>query len=149
MTRSAALEPLSHDHHEGLAFAARLRRARRDGDDPVPLVAEVAAFWRDHLVPHFADEEAFVLPVLEDGAAPLAAQMVEEHRQIRALVERVAAEAPTWGGPLGEVADALAAHIRFEEREAFPSAERLADADALARIGHQIHDTHSHRTLSP
>ncbi len=147
MKRSAALEPLSHDHHAGLAFVARLRKARRAGNDPSPLAVEVAAFWRDHLVPHFEEEEAFVLPVLDDGAAPLAAQMVEEHRQIRALVEQVAAEAPSWDGPLGAVADALAAHVRFEEREAFPAAERLA-AD-LDRLGDQIREAHGSRPPTP
>ncbi len=146
MKRSAALEPLSHDHHEGLAFVARLRRARRTGEDSAPLAAEVAAFWREHLVPHFQEEEAFVLPILKDGAAPLAAQMVEEHRAIRALVETTSATPDSWDG-LVAFSDALAAHIRFEEREAFPAAERLADAETLARIGSQIDG--SRRSLPP
>jgi hemerythrin-like domain-containing protein len=149
MKRSAALEPLSHDHHAGLAFVARLRAAQRGGADPAPLAAELAAFWHDHLVPHFADEEAYVLPILEHGAAPLAAQMVDEHRQIRQLVEDVRTEPPSWDGPLGTVAGALAAHIRFEERHAFPAAERLAGDDTLARIGTQIHHAHTSRTPSP
>ncbi len=141
MKRSAALEPLSHDHHAGLAFVARLRRARRAGDDPAPLATEVAAFWRDHLVPHFEEEEAFLLPVLKDGAALLAAQMLDEHAQIRRLVGAVDAEPASWDGPLGDVADMLAAHIRFEEREAFPAAERLA-GDALTHLGAQIRAAH-------
>lgn len=143
MKRSDALEPLSHDHHEGLAFVARLRRAQRADEDPAPLAAEVAAFWREHLVPHFQEEEAFVLPILEDGAAPLAAQMVEEHRAIRALVETASATPDSWGG-LTLFADVLAAHIRFEEREAFPAAERLASD--LDRLGEQIHHAHDSRS---
>ena len=145
MNRSDALEPLSHDHHAGLAFTAQLRAAQRAGDDPALLAAEVAAFWRDHLVPHFADEEAFVLPILESGAPELAAQMLDEHRQIRHLVDAVEADGDGWDGPLHSFADALAAHIRFEERHVFPAAERLADADVLAHVGRQIHDTHSQR----
>jgi hemerythrin-like domain-containing protein len=143
MKRSAALEPLSHDHHAGLAFVARLRKAQRDGADPAPLVAEVARFWREHLVPHFEEEEAFVLPVLREGAPGLAAQMLDEHRAIRPL-----AEAPEagWAG-LGAFTDALAGHIRFEEREAFPAAERLA-AD-LDRLGEQIRGAHDTRSSHP
>lgn len=144
MKRSAALEPLSHDHHAGLAFVARLRRALRSGEDLAPLGAEVATFWRGHLVPHFEEEEAFVLPVLEAGAPALAAQMVEEHRQIHALVEAVTLE-PAGRDGVSAFAGALAAHIRFEEREAFPAAERLSDAAALARLGEQIHDAHRQR----
>jgi hypothetical protein len=147
VTRSDALEPLSHDHHEALAFAATLRRAQRAGNPPEPFVADVEAFWRDHLVPHFEDEEAFVLPVLAGGAPALAARMVGEHGAIRALVDAVGAEPPAWDGPLGSVADTIAAHVRFEEREAFPAAERLASTSALARLGTQIH--HAHRTRTP
>lgn len=141
MKRSEALEPLSHDHYEGLQFAARLRRARRAGEAAAPWAEAVGAFWRDHLVPHFADEEALVLPVLQDGAAPLAAQMLDEHRTIRALVEqieRVEERETPWDGPLGTFADVLAAHIRFEEREAFPAAERLASAETLAHLGARL-----------
>lgn len=144
MRRSAALEPLSHDHHAGLAFVARLRRAQRDGEDPVPLAAEVAAFWREHLVPHFGEEEAFVVPVLERGATALADRLLDEHRRLRALAKRAGAAPASWDA-VAAFADALAAHVRFEEREAFPAAERLASD--LARLGEQIreaHDTRSH-----
>ncbi len=148
MRRSDALEPLSHDHHAGLVFVARLRAAQRAGDDPAPLAAEVAAFWRGHLVPHFQDEEALVLPLLERGAPALAAQMLDEHRQIRQLVEAASGAPAGWGGPLGSVAGVLAAHIRFEERQAFPAAERLA-GDALADLRTRIHDAHTSRPPSP
>ncbi|MDT7856517.1 hemerythrin domain-containing protein [Rubrivirga sp. S365] len=148
MNRSAALEPLSHDHHEGLAFVARLRRARRAGEDPAPLAADVGTFWRGHLVPHFEEEEAYVLPVLERGAPDLAAQMVREHRAIRALAEAAEAAPAAWDR-LDAFADALAGHIRFEEREAFPAAERLASADTLARLGDDIRAAHDARPPAP
>ncbi len=140
MKRSTALEPLSHDHYEGLQMAARLRRARRDGDAAAPWAEAVGAFWRDHLVPHFADEEAVVLPLLREAAAPLADRMRDEHRSIGALVARIEAEPAGWEGPLGTVAGVLAARLRFEEREAFPAAERLASAEAIARVGEQLRD---------
>ena len=136
MKRDPALQPLSHDHYEGLQFAARLRQRLRAGEDPAPLAPEVAAFWREHLVPHFASEEAFVLPILRAGAEPLADRMLREHASIRSLVAAV--EAAPEAEALGAFGDALVAHIRFEEREAFPAAERLADAETLARLGAQI-----------
>jgi hemerythrin-like domain-containing protein len=134
MKRAAALQPLSHDHHAGLAFVARLRRALRTGTDLADWPDEIAAFWRDHLVPHFADEEATVLPVLEAGAPALAEQMTREHRE----VERIVREVEATPASLERFADALAAHIRFEERETFPAAERLADAATLAAIAHHL-----------
>jgi hypothetical protein len=80
-------------------------------------------------VRHFAEEEALVLPVLRAGAAPLAERMSREHREIEALAQAVEdADAPA--DALPAFADVLAAHIRFEEREAFPAAERLGVGNA-------------------
>lgn len=134
MKRAEALQPLSHDHHAGLQFVARLRRSLRSGEESKAWPDAVAAFWRDHLVPHFADEEATVLPLLEAGAPALAEQMAHEHREIERLVREVDATSDA----LDRFADALAAHIRFEEREAFPAAERLADAAALDAIARHL-----------
>lgn len=145
MTRSGALEPLSHDHHEALVFVAALRRAHRAGDDPGPLAATAVAFWRDHLVPHFAEEEAVVLTVLQTGAPDVAARMIDEHRALRALAGAIADQPPAWDGPLGRLADTLAAHVRFEERDAFPTAERLAGEAQLAYLSAALHDLRTHR----
>src|SRR5690606_7641599 len=125
MKRAEALQPLSHDHHHGLQMVARIRRGLRDGGDTAALAAAVPAFWAEHLVPHFAEEEALVVPLLREGAPALAERMLREHETLRELTEAVA-EA---GGAteLSAFADALAAHIRFEEREAFPAAERLME----------------------
>ena len=126
MKRAEALQPLSHDHHHGLQMVARIRRGLRGGEDVAALVEAVPTFWAEHLVPHFAEEEAVVVPLLQSGAPALAARMREEHAALRALAEAVAEAA----GPepaLTAFADALAAHIRFEEREAFPAAEQLME----------------------
>lgn len=127
MKRSPALQPLSHDHHQGLVLVGRLRRALRSGEATAPLAETVGAFWRENLLCHFAEEEALVLPALLDGAPALADRMVREHVEIGALV-RAVTDAPDGEPPLAAFADALAAHIRFEEREAFPAAERVAAA---------------------
>lgn len=137
MKRADALQPLSHDHYEGLQLAARLRKALRAEDELTGWPDAIAAFWREHLVPHFADEEATVLPVLEAGAPELAEQMTREH----AAIERLVREIDASPGALERFADALAAHIRFEEREAFPAAERLADTATLAAIAHRLADS--------
>ncbi|MEP0546938.1 MAG: hemerythrin domain-containing protein [Rhodothermales bacterium] len=125
MKRSPALQPLSHDHYEGLHLVARLRKALRAGEDMTDWPGIIAAFWCDHLVPHFAEEEALVLPVLREGAPPLAERMSREHEALRRLTEAVGEAGAAPGEVLTSFADALAAHIRFEEREAFPVAEGL------------------------
>lgn len=134
MKRAEALQPLSHDHHAGLQFVVRLRRVLRSGDELSEWPDAVATFWREHLVPHFADEEATVLPILNDGAPALAEQMTDEHREIERLVHEV----DTTPATLERFADALASHIRFEEREAFPAVERLANSATLDAIAQHL-----------
>jgi hemerythrin-like domain-containing protein len=126
--RAEALQPLSHDHYEGLQMAARIRRSLRGGEDVKALAEAIPAFWTEHLVPHFAEEEALVVPLLQKGAPALAERMRREHAALRALTEAVAAAGTEPEEALTAFADALAAHIRFEEREAFPAAERLLEA---------------------
>ena len=122
MKRAAAFQPLSHDHYEGLRLAAALRKALRRGGDVSAWPEAVGAFWSEHLAEHFAEEETLVLPVLREGTPTLAERMEHEHDQIRRLAQAAERGDP---GALSAFAGALVAHIRFEEREAFPAAERL------------------------
>ena len=138
MNRSTALQPLSHDHHQGLAFAARLRQAHRAGESAAAWAEAIGAFWREHLVPHFAEEEELVLPVLQGAATPVAQQLIREHEAIKAHVTALGETPVSWEDGLLVFADLLTAHIRFEEREAFPAAEGLATAETLARIRHAL-----------
>jgi hypothetical protein len=123
--RSPVLQPLSYEHHEGLGFAARLRKGLRAGEDAAEWAGRVGAFWEAHLVPHFAEEESLVVPLLREGAPLLADRLLAEHAALEALAGSL--HAVPEAGRLGVFADALVAHIRFEEREAFPAAEHILD----------------------
>lgn len=138
MKRSAALEPLSHDHFESLHLARRLRTALDARADAGPLAAEVVRFWEDALAGHFQQEEALLVePLGRVGGGDLAARMVAEHAAIRALIEAVRG-APAEPGPVGAFADALPAHVRFEEREVFPHLERRLAPEALRALGEAL-----------
>lgn len=130
MKRSEVLQPLSHDHHHGLQMVARIRRALGGGEEPAEVAAAVPAFWTEHLVPHFAEEERLVVPLLRQGAAPMAERMLREHGALRALTRAVAEAGDVPEQALAAFAEALADHIRFEEREAFPAAEQIMAAGA-------------------
>lgn len=143
MKRSGYLEPLSHDHHNGLVVAARLERALRDGTRQDLLADYVGLFWRVHLDRHFGEEEAWLLPLLNDSESVrgLGARMVDEHRRIRGLVAALADEAggaPDFSEPLAEFAQLLKAHIRFEERELFPAIEEHAPDEVLAEVARHL-----------
>ena len=132
MKRSAALLGLSREHHEALVLA---RRA--SGVDPG---SEAARDQRTHLLtrwaaqfePHFALEEAVLLPALvAAGQAGPAAEALAQHTDLRRLLERLRngdlPALPAWG-------DAMQAHVHFEERALFPLAERSLDLTALAGL---------------
>jgi len=123
--RHPDLRPLSEDHHTALVLARRTRRAaERGGDDAGALDAQ----WRDvvrafaaELEPHFATEERWMLPRLEEsGETRLVERTRADHARLRELV-RDAASAPV----LAEFAALLERHVRFEERELFVRFEAL------------------------
>jgi hypothetical protein len=133
MKRSAALIPLSRDHHVALELALRLKRA--DGD-----VGEVAGLYQRFLEgrggAHFATEEA-VLPSAIAGDPDwdrMCERMRDEHQRMRAAAIAGAEDARR----LGEL---LADHVRFEERELFVHLERALPEAALAAVGERLHQS--------
>ena len=119
MKRHAALQKLSREHHSALVFSLRIARA--DEAAGASLAAAVPEFFARELAPHFADEEAHVLPRLAAaGERALVERTLAEHARLRELSQRLAA------GDLACLKDfglALSDHVRFEERELFPAAE--------------------------
>lgn len=134
MRRSAALRDLSDEHHAALVLALRSRRAAASGDPGAVAAAwaEAERIQRVELEPHFATEERWLAPPLEAaGEAALAARLRADHAALRAALGtggQRSAEA------LAGFAERLAAHVRFEERELFPAAERTLAPAALAAI---------------
>ena len=137
MKRSPELAGLSRDHHRALEAALRLRRATAaDLDDAV---ARFLEFWRDHGQRHFEIEEEVLLAALpeDDGEWAATSRRIRgEHDEIRsgaaALETAPDAERARQLGAL------LNAHVRFEERDAFPLLERRLDAEGLARLGRAL-----------
>ena len=122
MKRSAALAPLSRDHHHALDAALRLRRDREEG------VANFEEFFEGHGRRHFEIEEELLVPLLPQAMAD---RILGEHAEIRARAERLPAEP-------AELGELLTAHVRFEEREAFAALESALPEDRLAELGAAI-----------
>ncbi|HSJ97872.1 MAG TPA: hemerythrin domain-containing protein [Myxococcota bacterium] len=134
MRRSAPLRDLSDEHHAALVLALRSRRAAASGE-PGAVAAAWAEAERIHgveLEPHFAIEERWLVPPLEAaGESALAARLRADHAALRAAL---AIGALRSAEALAGFAERLAAHVRFEERELFPAAERTLPPAALAAI---------------
>jgi Rrf2 family protein len=140
--RHKALIEWSRDHTLGLAVAKHLTESSsKGGDDRRSALQEFLAAWRDNLADHFTQEEECLLPVLRGKGD--AKRLQKEHAAIRANVELAGAFVDdddidaTWLLGVGKL---LHDHIRWEERELFPSIEQTASKEELQRIAQHVAD---------
>jgi hemerythrin-like domain-containing protein len=137
MKRSPQLTPLSHDHHQALRVAQVLRRAVDESE----AARTFQDFWGAHGSHHFAIEEDLLLPAWfacsERADTALAARLVQEHLQIRTVVQRVRGQRATLE-ELNRCGELLAEHVRFEERVVFPRIESDLDEGDLDDLGRQV-----------
>jgi len=139
MKRDPALVTLSHDHHQALFVAQRLRRATDTSaaEDRAALLA----FWNEHGRAHFRSEEDVLLPAFAahgDPFDPLVARALCEHVEIRARVAAIVGRTDPQPEELRELGERLAAHVRGEERELFPLVEHTMPAPALADLAQAL-----------
>lgn len=123
MKRAEPLVGLSREHHTALSLAQRARLIARDGDAAAVegMAAKVRERFEDEILPHFREEESWLLPaLLAQGEAALVERTLAEHADLIRLAEALAVPS---GPALLAFADALTAHVRFEERILFPAAE--------------------------
>lgn len=131
MKRHSALLSLSREHHGALVLALACRRAANSGD------AEKIRATRDRavrefdadLAPHFRQEETALLPLLQQaGQTALVRRTLEEHASLRTLAESLRQHDAAGLEAFGQ---ALSDHVRFEEQELFPAAERAVSSELL------------------
>lgn len=146
MKRHPALRNLSSDHHQGLVQARRLVNASNGADDPststeVERVArDFLAFWGEHTVPHFREEEEILLPAFArygDPSQEPVVRLLVEHVQIRRLVadlQRQVDKGPPSPGTMRATGELLRAHIRHEENVVFPLIEATVPEDAMREL---------------
>jgi len=132
MKRDPRLHRLSSDHHHALVLARRVKQAAQQGGDEVERAwAEVIERFEAELAPHFDIEERCLLPALRTaGEALLVDRTLADHAAIRACVSGSGdrREHLAW------FAELLEAHVRFEERELFETAQALLDREVLDAI---------------
>jgi hemerythrin-like domain-containing protein len=153
--RHAALVPLSHDHQRALSLAFRLHHPAPPGpvtpttpaSTPASRRAETLAFFRDHLLRHFAIEEDVLFPVLRSAYGPGTQEcgvidaLCAEHRrmtEVRDAIAEAAAEDELCRA-LTQFADLLELHVRREERELFARFPGALGPDAVGDLHREIH----------
>lgn len=122
MKRHPELLELSREHHTALTLAQRGRQAvaSRDATALADFSRELVQRFQDDLEPHFQEEESDWLPTLAAGGhTALIHRTLIEHADLRRLAASLAADTAA----TSMFCELLHAHVRFEERELFPTLE--------------------------
>jgi mannose-6-phosphate isomerase-like protein (cupin superfamily) len=125
---------LSHDHHHGLVLARRLRRAGSE-DERRRAAEAFVSFIEGEGGDHFREEEDLLFPLVVaplDGSPELVERATLDHVHLRAAAVRLrrSQELPD-AEALRALGNRLEAHIRLEERDLFPLAERVVPEPEL------------------
>ena len=128
MKRSPALLALSREHHTALSLSVRIARMA-DAESEAALLIRVPAVFDAELEPHFEEEERSLLPALvAAGELALVTRTLAEHGAMRNLMTHIRSGDVVSLKLFGQQ---LAAHVRFEERELFATAQDVLSADYL------------------
>ena len=122
--RSAALAPLSREHHHALKHAMELKRARQDTSGST--WRRFIEFWEREGNSHFVEEETELLPAyarVADASHPAVIRTLLEHVLIRARVAAIGDQPEPRADQLRELGTWLELHVRHEERVLFPLIE--------------------------
>lgn len=130
LSRNENLLVLSHEHHHGLVFCARLRKA--DNAERETILSFVLDFWNRSLLCHFEAEERILFPLISQE--DIAKRFLKEHNDIRKIISLVAEPETDFHKLAGELSRVLAEHIRFEERIMFPWLEKALGPETLKTV---------------
>lgn len=131
LKRSPHLIQLSKEHHHTLLFCWKIRQGLKRKVDPKRIVPYVEYFWKTHLRSHFAGENLF----FQKCTDPMVTRAYKEHESIKVAVQQLEkVQVAELSQALGEIADLVDQHIRFEERILFPLLEQAIPASTLGQV---------------
>ena len=134
MKRLPELQRISMEHHQGLVFARKVKRAAASADEERirEMWVKVEASYETELKTHFQIEEQYIATVLEQhGETKLVEQLNTEHAAIRGIFLPESGRA---AADLNNFAVLLEQHIRFEEREFLETAQTYMSPDELQAV---------------
>jgi hemerythrin-like domain-containing protein len=136
LRRNENIIPFSKDHHTTLLFCWKLKQGVKLGADVAVMKNYVKYFWKDHMEPHFREEEELLFAPLVDEMVQKA---ISEHHQIKQQVEKVLIEEGVAAiNDLSLLSDMVDDHVRYEERQLFPHLEQALSHDELTSIGREL-----------
>ncbi len=136
--RHESLIPLSHEHHDALMLAWRLRTGNLSKRELELRARHVSAFFEYRLIKHMRIEEDLLYPACRavlGVEASLIDVLLSDHRELRAKAAAIKAGAHD---QVDSFCVLLERHIRTEERQLFVLAgDRIKPTD-MAELGRQI-----------
>src|SRR5229473_188875 len=136
--RHESLIPLSHEHHDALLLAWRLRTGDLSKREPELRAGHVSAFFEYRLISHFELEEQLLFPAFREvlgNEASLIDVLLSDHRELCAKAAAIKAGAYD---QVDSFCDLLERHIRTKERQLFALAQNRMNAEEMAELGRQI-----------
>ncbi|WP_339918696.1 hemerythrin domain-containing protein [uncultured Flavobacterium sp.] len=133
LKRAIELQPLSHDHHQGLLLCWKIRTGLKKEVPLERIKSYTDWFFDNHLKPHFELEEKYIFTILGNDN-PLIQQALSEHSRLTDLFTATTDLKEN----LSFIEKELDAHIRFEERVLFGEIQLKASVEQLAKI-EEIH----------
>jgi len=147
MRRDDRLVRLSWDHHHALAMARRilLEVDSATNDGLAGLYSDLVGFWSAGLLPHFRAEQECLLARLIRHVAPedpAVTRTHSDHLYLEALVAtmRDQPDIETRREALRRFAEALRAHVRWEEATLFALTQERCDDDDLDAMAADFED---------
>jgi hemerythrin-like domain-containing protein len=134
--RSEHIIQLSREHHFSLLFCWKVKKGIKKGVTPKRIINYVLYFWKEHLLPHFSEEDILFEHVDDE----LVQRAYDEHHVINNLVMSL-------GSTNNEedkldlvikIVTLVDEHVRFEERELFPHLEAAIEEPVLINIGKKL-----------
>src|SRR6266478_9046349 len=136
--RHESLIPLSHEHHDALMLAWRLRTGDLSKREPELRARHVIAYFEYRLVNHLKLEEDLLFPAFRavlGVEASLIDVLLNDHRELGARAAAIKAGAHD---QVDSFCDLLERHIRTEERQLFVLTENRMKPAEMAKVGRQI-----------
>lgn len=140
MKRAKQLQPLSREHHLGLHLG---RHGRECPDNPAQINQHWTAltnYINKDMTHHFGIEDNLLVNALmpfkeqEPEVAAVLETLEAQHHELDELSQLPAGQDTPKVEQVHKLANALYAHVRFEERQLFPTAEQFLSEAELDEI---------------
>ena len=119
----------SKDHHYGLLLVWKIRQGLKKSIEPHRIAGYINLFAEKELIPHFDEEEKFLLNLLSPNDE-LRIEATNQHIELRQFLFEIEHE-KVYNSTLECFSNLLEKHIRFEEREFFPHLQKTIDLDTV------------------